>query len=218
VSKASKTTLLAIPRLPYVSFSAFRNFLSECSWSGMPAMLDRSAFPNMTPSLRSQLLPSLRAMALLEDIQPTPALKQLIAAWGRRSFPIVLDPILRETYDFMEGVDLLAITPTQLAESFEAAGYAASVQTRAVTFFLNAATAAGWPVGPRLSFGRKNPSKGGSLDAHVSLKRQSRGSGAEGSRRLALTEKFPDCDPAWSARERASWYRHLSETIRAVNG
>ncbi|MBB5711869.1 hypothetical protein [Sphingomonas xinjiangensis] len=158
---------------------------------------------------------------LTKDLQATPALIDLVAAWGRQKYRAALDAVLRNTYAFLKDVDLSSITPAQLTTRFECVGYAASVQTRAVSFFLNAGAAAGWPIGPRLMFGRTLSRKGRSAIVEPLLPRRLGTSRFDESRRLTLTEriidKFPDFDPAWSARERATWYRHLNEALKVVN-
>lgn len=141
---------------PYMAFGTFRNFLQGLNPERVPARIDRSLMIGMAGGTQTYLLLALRQFELIDE--EGHASRTLVdLARGDEAFKSAMNTLVRRYY-----ADQLALsdrqgTAAQLAESFAASGYQGSTVRKAITFFLNAATAAGITLSPH--FRSPNPGR-----------------------------------------------------------
>jgi hypothetical protein len=130
----------------YVAWSTFKNALDGLA-QGIPNRVDRSAFPGLAGGVQSQLLAGMKFLGLItDDHHPTKAL-HLVAVPDEAARKEKLAQILRDRYSELFALDLMKVTPAQLAEQM-GASYSVSGATRekAIRFFLSAVEYVGIPV------------------------------------------------------------------------
>lgn len=135
----------------YMPFSSFSTAIDQMA-AFMPNRIDRSAFPGFAGSVQTLLLQTLRFLGLMNgDGKPTPPLHAL-AVKDEAARKAALGKILRERYAKLFALDLMKVTPQELAEEMaEYYGVAGETKEKAIRFFLSAAAYAGIPMSPLLA-------------------------------------------------------------------
>lgn len=147
---------------PYISYSTFKTCLEDFKEHGLPGRIDRSVLTRFSGSVCGQLLTALKFLALCsEDGKPTAFLAALVDAYGTPDWKNCLNQILDRAYKPILAMNLSSATPSQFAEGFASAFPAAeAVLRKCRSFFLAAATDAGFTIGPRLLAGTKGSGSG----------------------------------------------------------
>jgi hypothetical protein len=201
VTDSKDPALFASP--PYIAHQHFEIALAFFAKHGVPADLRSASLP-IAPSARVQLLPAMRYLGLADQrMTSTETLLDLVASLGTPEFPSKLAAILRTGYPDLQMIDLETATPGELSKAMMERGVSAGIGRKAIRFYLNAATRAGFKVGPRLRFGRKTSrssavAKSGGrrrIDPHATLLRQE------------LINRLPRFDEAWSDRVKVAWLK-----------
>jgi hypothetical protein len=219
---AQKETKVATPA--YVTYRTFTNSLDRLRERGVPNRVDSSVFVGQSGSTIAALLSSYKFLKLTTDAGAiTPLLRELVNAddAGRA---MLMREALEMSYPFLQppAIDLAAATTQEIEGAFREQGIAGSTVTKAVSFFLSAATAAGIevskhvkaPTAKRGTNGKpKRQAKSGRNQAPAPVEpvhRPRHGSPAE-----LLLGKFPDFDPAWPDAIKEQWFTSFS-SLRAA--
>lgn len=145
---------------PYLAFGTFRNFLQGLDPERVPARIDRSLMIGMAGGTQTYLLQALRQFELIdEEGRASRSLVDL--AGGDEAFQAAMSGLVRRFYADQLTLSDQQGTAGQLTESFAGSGYQGSTLRKAITFFLNAAAAAGITLSPHF----RNPSPGRSTTA-----------------------------------------------------
>ena len=132
----------------YVSFPAFLLFLDRLA-EGLPDAIDRSIMTTMSGAAQGQLLTSLKFLGLIEDdCSVTGGLKSLVDSKleGDAAFRAAMKDLSASAYASVLGeVDILLMTPRQLADRFREAGADGSTLVKAIRFYLSLLDASGVP-------------------------------------------------------------------------
>jgi len=147
---------------PYGPWSAFTSFMRELNASAVPPSIDGTLFKGKSGSAQSQIRGALRFFGLVrDDDKTTEELRALVTAstdpdaWKTAVGELLAGSIYKEV---LQGVDLQTGTLGQLQEAFrERAGATGSVNRKAIRFYLNAATDAGYELSPHFGQGRASP-------------------------------------------------------------
>lgn len=134
---------------PYIAFGTLINQLERMEREGVPSRIDPSYLTNMAGGTRSQFKVCLRSLGLIdEDSFTTEALVRLAKNPGQR--PELLADILRSKYPELTALNGNA-TRGQLEEIMAGYGLAnADTRRKAMTFYVQAATYAGFTLSPHL--------------------------------------------------------------------
>jgi hypothetical protein len=147
---------------PYGPWSAFTSFMRELNASAVPPSIDGTLFKGKSGSAQSQIRGALRFFELVEDDgATTDELRKLVAASADPdTWKAAVQELLSGSayLEILKGVDLEAGTLGQLQEAFrERGGTVGSVNRKAIRFYLNAATDAGYELSPHFGQGRASP-------------------------------------------------------------
>ena len=147
---ATKTRKNPLP--PYVSYSSFKNFITRLGESTVPSRIDKSVMSNLSGSTQYALLPALHWLGLIDsDGTPDDTLKVLALA-NDENFGTLLEPIIREKYDFLFAgdLDLESATSEQVVEAFKTQEVTGSTVTKCISFFLRIAKEARIQISPHV--------------------------------------------------------------------
>jgi hypothetical protein len=127
---------------PYLPFRTFLNSL-EVLAQGVPPRIDRSIWKTQTGSVKSQIFSAYRFLGLINNGgQPTTVLNDLVQ--NRQTPGEQLNALLRDKYAQILKHDLSTMTVAMINGEFETAfSVQGDVKRKAITFFLQAAKAAG---------------------------------------------------------------------------
>ena len=132
----------------YVPFRTFLNALDSLS-HGLPHVIDRSIFPQMSGVTQSQLISSLKFLRLVTaEGKPTPLFHDLAVHKDKRAEN--LKRVLDDAYPELIQSDLSKATPSSLNTAFDKYGLTGETNVKAKSFFLQAAKAAGVVLSPYL--------------------------------------------------------------------
>jgi Family of unknown function (DUF5343) len=141
------TTPGSVP--PYISFGTLLNVIERMEREGVPSRIDPSYLANMAGGTRSQFKVCLRSLGLIdEDSRTTETLVRLAKNPGER--PELLAGILRGQFPDLAALNGNA-TRGELEEIMAAYGLSnADTRRKAMTFYVQAATYAGFTLSPHL--------------------------------------------------------------------
>jgi hypothetical protein len=141
----------------YVPFRTFLTALDGLS-HGLPHVIDRSIFPQMSGVTQSQLMGALKFLKLISaEGKPTAALHALAVQKDKRAEN--LKAVLEDAYPELIQSDLSKATPSSLNAAFEKFGLTGETNVKAKSFFLQAAKTAGIVLSPYLLKGTRTVSK-----------------------------------------------------------
>jgi len=131
----------------YGSFRTLVTFLNDMrDGGGVPQHIDRNMMAKFSGSAKAELMAGLRFLGLIEsDGRPRGDFERLAMASDEERKQ-VLNEVLRTPYAFVfdaPNVDLARASSQQVTELFRAQSISGSTLTRAMTFFLAAASEAG---------------------------------------------------------------------------
>ena len=130
----------------YVGWGTFKNAIDQLA-QGLPNRIDRTCFPGLAGGVQSQLLAALKFLDLIDDDgKPTAALRSLAAADedGRKEH---FKKMLQQHYADLFALDLTKTTPGELSETMgKSYNVSGDTKTKAIRFFLAAATWVGIPM------------------------------------------------------------------------
>lgn len=148
----------------YVSFPAFVSFLDRLA-EGLPHAIDRSIMTTMSGATQGHLLTSLKFLGLIEDdCIVTGGLKSLIDSKlnGEATFKEAMKDLSKSAYASVLGdVEILRMTPRQLADRFREAGADGSTLVKAIRFYLNVLDASGVSYPKHFSQAARNATPNG---------------------------------------------------------
>lgn len=138
---------------PYHGFSALSMFIRDLKAHGVPPRIDQGTMGAVPRTVRGQLMTGIRFLGLTTGTnEPTPLLRELVAAYETDRWVPTLGRMLRESYGDLFKVDLATVTPVHLLDEFKQYGDASEeVRRKCLTFFLAAAKEANIPMGVRLT-------------------------------------------------------------------
>lgn len=212
---------------PYVPYRTFNNSLNKLQERGVPGRIDASVFTGQSGSGIAALLAAYKYLGLMtESGAPTDTLKQLVAATESDRAPLIKE-LLESRYEFLQqpNIDLSDATTQQIEQAFRDQGIGGSTITKAVSFFLTAATAAGLEVSKHIK--TPPPKRNGAPRAKRSAKSKS-AAGADASPVVhahtshkqsaaqLLLAKFPDFDPSWPEEIKTKWFESFSSLRGAM--
>jgi hypothetical protein len=153
-AEASKGRALAPP---YVAFSTTKTFFGTLKEHGLPGRIDRSVLGNFSGQVGSQLITALRFLRLVDAFgHPTPALGELVEAFGTDGWPHALRKVMARAYEPLMLMNLATATPSQFNDRFKEL-YPAEGDTlrKCMTFFLSAAKEADVSISPYIMRNKK---------------------------------------------------------------
>lgn len=131
------------------AYVPFRTFLSavESLEHGVPNVVDRTVWPNMSGLYQSWTLSAFRFLGLIDNEgKPTEDLVKLVADKGNRKAH--LRRILERSYPSLVQHDLTKMTPASFQKAMGEYTGAGDTHRKAVSFFLQAAKFAEMPLSP----------------------------------------------------------------------
>jgi hypothetical protein len=158
--------------VPYVSWRTFESFLESITKAGTPSRIDPTVLHKMSGSAQSQLLGTLRFLALISaDGTPTPFLHQLVDVFAdsdKRKIPLgnlfdkAYRPILKDDFSVATG------TVGQLRDRFrESGGVEGDTVEKAIRFYLTGIQTSGAQISPYLKVRQRAPRSGGPRRATI---------------------------------------------------
>lgn len=218
---------------PYIAFQTLKTLTRDLKQHRPPSRIDRSVLKNFSGAVASQILATLRFFELIDGQgHPTERLRSLVDSYESEAWARQLDVILRNAYPPVFTLELETASASQF-EGLFAKTYpgAASVQRKAVTFFLNAASEAQIKLSPYITKNRKPRSAPtrrrtarpkGTAGADTT-QNEEKTPPANGQGRLnessektwqdRLLEKFPAFDPAWSPEMQSKWMESFEKLM-----
>jgi hypothetical protein len=133
-------------RPPYVPYLTVKNFIGRLKQTTVPHRVDKSVMGHLSGAAQSHLLLALKFLNLIDDAgRPQPDLDRLVTAYDTPEWSSVLATIVRDAYSkYLNGLNLLSMTPAQLSETFkEVGGTEGTVTDKAIRFFLKALSDSG---------------------------------------------------------------------------
>lgn len=169
----------AVRTPPYVSYKSFETLLDELKTNGVPPQIDRSVLSRFSGGLGGQLIMALKSLGLANaQSEPTPALKEMVDAYGTPAYKDALRRALEHGFPFLADLDLTTATPSMFADAFvKNTSAKEDVLRKCRTFYLNAARDADIELGQRLATG--------------SVPKTARGTSGNGRRRRTRTASRP---------------------------
>ena len=207
----------------YLSYTTFKNTIQSLALNGsIPRQIDHSVLLTMGGSSRKMFLAALRFFELIEGGRaPTQRLGNLANA-PESEWKAYMETLLQEKYSRL--LDELAdASPKMLRDRFIETfnGIGASLVDSAIRFLVAAARDAGLPVSPRLTqrkvrapnAPRKRASKIAKQNVMRDEPKESDHINREQSFRMALMDKFPSYDPAWSPEQHNAWFEAFKKLM-----
>jgi hypothetical protein len=213
---------------PYIAFQTLKTLTRDLKQHRPPSRIDRSVLKNFSGAVASQILATLRFFELVDGQgHPTEKLHSLVGSWATE-----LEAVLRNAYPPIFSLNLDTASASQF-EGLFAKTYpgAASVQRKAVTFFLNAASDAQIKLSPYITKNRK-PRSGPTRRRTAKVKGaagtdtnpdEEKTPLPNGQGRLndppektwhdRLLDKFPAFDPAWSPEMQSKWMESFEKLM-----
>lgn len=212
---------------PYVAFRTFVNTINKLHEKSVPSKIDKSVFSGQSGSGIAAIMAAYKYFSLvLPNGHPTERLKKLASVDEKARAPMMKE-MIETSYPFLshDGLDLMKATTGQVEEAFRKQGISGSTITKAMSFFLSAASAAGIPIStyikaPPLAKSNGNRAKprkaakqNGLRDVAPPLPpvEQIQKSPAE-----LLLGKFPDFDPEWDDELKKKWFESFSTLQSAM--
>jgi len=135
---------------PYVSFTAFVNFLNRLRESHIPGKIDRTVFgKGPSGSLVAAMVSSMKYLELIDEAnRPTSAMRALVEASDDARKPLFAE-MVKTKYGFLFGdpdFDLAVASTGQVTEKFREQEVSGSTITKAIAFFLGLARAGDFKV------------------------------------------------------------------------
>ena len=126
---------------PYVTFRTFLNFIESLKNNDLPPVIDRSLMRNLSGSMQSPLISSLKALKLLDENQvPTEQFRFLHSTEKTSSeYCECLRSIIYSCYTFLNdgSIDVERATGSQLEQKFRESGLSGDTVQRAYSFFVS---------------------------------------------------------------------------------
>jgi hypothetical protein len=160
---ADATDGVAARTPPYVAFPTFLTLMEDMKGNGLPPQIDRSVLKRFSGGVGSQIQAALKSLGLTDEKHvPTERLDLMVKSYGTEAFKEHLRQTLKDSYPFLQKIDLRTATPTMFAEAFKSGTNAKEdVLKKCRRFFLYAAQYCDVEIGPRLQ-GGAIPKAGGS--------------------------------------------------------
>lgn len=171
---------------PYLPFATFLSGVQNLRDQGLPDPVDRTAWRTKSGADQSSLMSAFKFLGLInEDGRTQDALRALEAVdGGSEDEKRVLLDVLQARYPAVFALDLKTATPGQLNEAFRSFGDFSTL-SRAVRFFLKAASYCGVAMSPRLATDlRERRGRSGS-----------KGSNENGTTRRRRKSRTPEAPP-----------------------
>jgi hypothetical protein len=151
-----------VQKPPYGSFATLQNQLQKLDEHGLPNQIDSSLFRSLSGSTVGVLLSTLRYLNFIDDAgKPTGHFVETLEALNKdeASQKAAWAKVVRNSYPFMfDGrVPLGNATTSQVEQAFRDQGITGSTITKAVSFFLSAAEAAGIEVSKHVKVPKPKP-------------------------------------------------------------
>lgn len=204
----------------YVTYRTFLNSITKLKERGVPARIDGSVFAGQSNSAIAALMAAYKYLGLVTDNgAPSEQLRKLAAAddAGRNA---LIKELLVSRYSFLQApaLDLSAATTQQVENAFREQGIKGSTITKAVSFFLSAASDAGLEVSSHVKTptvkrgGPARPKRNGKTNIQNDSARQPAQDPPAPTRSAAemLLNKFPDFDPSWDDEIKKKWFESFS--------
>jgi Family of unknown function (DUF5343) len=144
---STENTAAIVP--PYSSFVTLLNLIDRMEKEGVPRRVDKSYLVGMAGGTQNQVMASLRALGLTDDENNAQRTLVLLATEPDHRKEI-MGHILSARFPALLEVATSNSTPGQLNEVLAASGLSGATTRKAATFFVTAATYAGFEVSPHL--------------------------------------------------------------------
>lgn len=230
---------------PYVSWRTVKTLLSDMHDHGVPTRIDRSVVERFSGGVRSQLMPALRFLGLIQgDNLPTERFRLLAKSYGTAEWQAALSELVQSEYSSLFSLDLESATPSHFNETFRKAFPGSDgVLVKCQTFFIQAAQDAGIKIGSRLLAGKKRGPVAGAGRKKAAKKEAAPNSDSEipinraggnnqknhtpppidkdGSARSfekELLAKFPEFDPKWEDEIKKQWFAGFQQFMALTKG
>ena len=136
---------------PYIPFKTFVTFIQKLHETNAPSVIDRSVFPTMSGSVRSQLMSTLRFTGLIDSQGTVQSnLLTIVNSYNTEAWTETISKFVFDAYaDIIGDVNLDNGTAAQLREAFRERGSVdKQVLDKAVRFYLAALDASGVTYSP----------------------------------------------------------------------
>lgn len=211
----------------YVPWRTLMNYINSLRESGLPSQINRSVMEKTSYSGQAQLLAGMRYLGLI-DAPGTP--QAILAQWveaDEANQTKIIGKILSDRYNFVfDNLDLARASPAEVDKQFRERGVTGSTAIRAVSFFLNAADAAGITLSPHLK--KKSGSSTGVTRRTRSPRKRQRPEGNKTHAEDMPTEsngasdpwlaKFPDFNPEWDEKIQQIWFEAFEKLMARKTG
>ncbi len=137
---------------PYASYTSFSNYIIKLKDTGVPDQIDRGVFGNQSGTYISSMISAFKWLKLINaNGKPTPDLHAIVEA-DKDEYSTKLKTLLLDAYPFLKNgdIDLAKGTTNQISAIFRDYDLSGSTLTKAIAFFLGAAKAAGYKIGPHM--------------------------------------------------------------------
>ena len=153
MADAAKTVPITDQRNTPAAYVSFKTFLGaiEALEHGIPKQIDRTIWRSQSGVVQSQIMMALRFFSLLDDEdRPTPALHRLVENKqdNRRE---QISALLHHAYRDIIAHDLTKMSPKMLEDAMDNYHVSGDTKRKAVSFFLQAARFADFPMHPLLA-------------------------------------------------------------------
>lgn len=136
---------------PYAPWSTWTAFIDALKQTAIPSHIDASVTPRMSGTAISQVKGVNRFLGTIDESGAvTPALRELVAAWGTPDWKDKVMEVVFNAYDPIIGdLDLDNATLKQLVDRFRENGsVTGSVLRKSIKFYLDAVAASGVKMSP----------------------------------------------------------------------
>lgn len=179
----------------YVPLKTFKAFIETLSESVVPPRIDRGLLRNMSGVTQSQLLTSLRFLALIDDDNRTqPGLRSLCDAFGTEQWSAAINELILPPYKSITAdIHLETDTSSALHTAFRTKGGAeGDTNLKSVRFYLKALEEAGIPYSPhfkaRGAASQQAPRRAKASSRKKRQRRKNEDGGANGTNRIETPE------------------------------
>ena len=148
------------PNPPYIPLMTLDNFVGKLKATVVPPIIDSSLTQTLSGGMSGALMSALRFLGLIESGgKVLPSLKELVAAHGTESYPMVLAGIIDNGYaDIVGDLDLATATPNMLDDKFRKNSKAnGQVLDKSVRFYLAALEKMKRPLSPHFKVRKPRP-------------------------------------------------------------